>query len=619
VIDPPGDPPRPSDPPDGDPVPSDPRREDPPTEDPPAEDPPAREPPREDPPPAEPPRRDPPPEDPPRRDPPAEDPPPRARGASGASARLSAAIVLLAAALASGACSRTPGSRPARAPDGVFEALGDQGAILIAAWPGRWKEGLDALRPALIPALPGPAGAEAIEGLDLLRAEIGSPWGAARAVAAKIDLPAMPESLPGLDPARPLLLAAMIPIDSAEAILADLAAAMVGRRSPSPSGMRHRVVLPATDPAAAAAALDAALAVGMDTVPGMDGVRVGHGRLVRVSKGASWVAVDVVMGIGLGLLDQAGRERFLGPVVPAPARHHPLFAADAASVARVHVRLDRLADAGSSLSAGLMARALVQVGSGDVGAILLQGSAEALTAPLILDPRARLASDFIADLPGSAPAAPVLYVVATEAGRAALRADSQLAAGAAVPVQRVDLAAIARPTRPPEVLQSVKSTSDAAQLVQQCGYVCTLYLALGNSPFLLQTIERAAPGTIATSIQPVLAGSGLFGSARASLVGNVLVVEPLGPAPDAAARARAIEPRPAAASKESDCYVRAIGRVRLAFVLAGAAQPEAAGVALDPLTEAIGPDLDCASASEAFAPRAAKLRELVASLRKLPR
>ncbi|HTE56284.1 MAG TPA: hypothetical protein VK698_35770, partial [Kofleriaceae bacterium] len=356
MIDPPGDPPRPSDPPDGDPVPSDPPREDPPAEDPPAEDPPAedppaedppaedppaREPPREDPPPADPPRRDPPPEDPPRRDPPAEDPPARARGASAASTRLSPAIALLAAALAVGACSRTPGPVPARAPDGVFEALGDQGAILIAAWPGSWKEGLDALRPALVAALPGPAGAEAIEGLDLLRAKIGSPWGAARALAAEIDLPAMPESLPGLDPARPLLLAAMIPIDSAEAILADLAAAMAGRRSPSPSAIRHRVVLPATDPVAAAAALDAALAVGMDTVPGMDGVRVGHGRLVRVSKGASWVAVDVVMGIGLGLLDQAGRERFLGPVVPAPARHHPLFAADAASVARVHVRLDR--------------------------------------------------------------------------------------------------------------------------------------------------------------------------------------------------------------------------------------------------------------------------------------
>jgi hypothetical protein len=348
------------------------------------------------------------------------------------------------------------------------------------------------------------------------------------------------------------------------------------------------------------------------------GIYADEARLVRIAAGAGAVDVTIVTGYGLAGLDAAARDRVLG-AAGGPGALHPLLADPTPSIARMHLRLDRFGPTGASLGMMMIARAVFTVDDAFLVPALIQGYAEVLTAPLFADPAAAVTTDVVADLPASPTSAPALYLVLTERGAAALRADPGLAGGKPVALRTVDLPAIAANAPLPPVIEAAGSLDGVARLVHECGYMCTLYGGLGNGLGLVRMAEAATPGIVkqglaeATSMVPLLA------NVQLTLAGSVLVVESLGPSEGAADRARAVVPRSTVtASPAERCYADALAMVRKGFMAVGASEDRDAGPALlDQLLAELTPNLTCAAKDPALAPRVAALRTTIDHVRAL--
>lgn len=535
------------------------------------------------------------------------------------------ALVILTAQVA---CHH--GQSPARPAASEQEDLGDDGALFIALGPGDWS-GLDAIPAALAAQLPGLNPAQLAEEIRRERAELGSPWLAVRGAAVRLGLPELPATPDGLDPKRPILINAAVPVAGVEELGASLAAVLAGARTgkpageheraagpPIPFGMRHRVILPAKDPAALVAGLrDALTRGGLRPVRGESRVLAGDSALIRFSPRRSWVAVDLVMGPGLATLDQATQSRVLGPAERAPVVPSPLFTAGKDSLVRVHLRLDHLARVGACAGMAMVARALGSVARGPAAAELMQGTSEVLTPLLLVDPDTALFSDLVIDIPLASPASPVLYLVATDRGRRVLAADANLGAGAPVaPLSRLDLPAMVAAAPPNPLLAGVKGLSEAAETLNECGYVCSIYLAAGNALGALRALDLAQPGTFESKVLPLIRQAP-FSGGRATLVGSVLVIEPLHPAAGAAARARGVKPRAWRRTPAEACYARALGLLRSHFRAAAGARDRTEEL-IESFRKEAAADLACAGKQKDLAARVASLRAFLTALEGIP-
>ena len=518
------------------------------------------------------------------------------------------------------ACSGSSGNGRGDDPPGPTAASGAEPdpALTVVLYPAQWER-LPAVLTELVQRRPE-VGAVYLAGPSVF----SSPWAVVRFFGERVGF-ALPERVPGLDDKAPIVLAAFVPIDSVEAQGAALVAAVAKKAPLAPSGVRHRLRLPATDAKALAAALEQALVA---TPPDDDGralrsvapgIYADEARMVRIAAGAGAVDLTIVTGYGLAGLDAAARDRVLG-AAGGPGAFHPLVADPTPSIARVHLRLDRFGPTGGSLGMMMIARAVFTMDDAFLVPAMIQGYAEVLTAPLFADPTAAVTTDVIADLPASPTSAPALYVVLTERGATALRADPGLAGGKPVALRTVDLPAIAAGAPLPPVIEAAGSLDGVVRLIHECGYMCTLYGGLGNGLGLVRMAEAATPGITKQGLAEASSMVPLLANVQLTLAGSVLVVESLGPSEGAAERARRIQPRPAAtASPGHRCYHDALAAVRKGFMAVTSADDAKARPAmLEVLLTEQAANLTCAAKDPAFAARAADLRKLVEQLRALP-
>lgn len=504
--------------------------------------------------------------------------------------------LVLALVLSLLSCTREGGG-PGGGGDAMQE-LGNEGAFFVSLGAIDWSK-LDRLPAEIAAVIPDVEAGRLARELAAAREEVKSSWGAVRGIAVRFGFGELPDPLPGLDPARPILVAAGAPIETPEAQMAALAASVADRGARRASGLRHRIVLPALDARAMAEALAPA------TQPSDE-------HLVRVTPRARHVVVDLVIGRGLTLLDAAGRDRALGPVDRPAATPHALFSSGPDALARVHLRLDRLADVGASAGLTMIASVLDEPDIGIGRTEVMMGISEVLAALVYIDPASALFTDAVLDLPAADPGTASIYLVATAAGRTALAADARLARGEAVPPAQLDLAAIVAASPTLARAGSFSSAGALAEPVMECGFACSFYFGLGNGLVFLRAAEAIQPGSlreITTGLAHAVTGG------RVTLAGTTLVVEPLRPVAGAADRARGVTARIIDGGGEARaCYLDALAALRRTLKVT--ADPGAdANALLDRFTTDEAAHLACASKDPPVADRVAQLRAAIASLR----
>jgi hypothetical protein len=205
--------------------------------------------------------------------------------------------VFAALALFAGGCGR-PASvaddaavPPAASDPWVLDAVastGDRPAVVIVAHPGRWT-GMAAPLAAAATLLP-----DAFAAPLAAAAEPGQ-WLQATLRALEVDAPAL--TVDGWDRGRPLVLAlADVPLDGPVGALAAGSSLLRGTLP----GLRHQVILPASDPAALVASLARALAGLGPELPGVAtggfARDLGSGDLIAAAPEADRVRLVVVRG-----------------------------------------------------------------------------------------------------------------------------------------------------------------------------------------------------------------------------------------------------------------------------------------------------------------------------------
>ena len=396
--------------------------------------------------------------------------------------------------------------------------------LSVTLWPDRW--------PRVVSALGVASGGD-------LRFPT-SPWELAHEGAQALGLGSLALPPPGIDPKAPVSIDMFaLPGRFEETALAALRGT---GKAPEHAAARIRITVGATDPAQLAAALRAAIAArAPDT--GRNTLRL------SVVQGTSAVALDIVMP------DAPAPDG--GPAVLAEA-----FPGDAPSAARVIVRPDELRQLGPNLGMNLVVHALAEVKPDEQVALLAQGMSELLSGYLLMDPGSALSSEAMIDLPADAAHGGQLAFALTPAGETTIAAAG-LARGATAVLGTLhwQQAIAAAPTSP--FLDSLRSGdphrggSAAAEVVEQCGGACMMYLAA--SPGAVFQLVKAEPGKNLADLLEVASGEVTFAVAQqATWSGDLLVLH----APGDAVEHWQPDPPPAPQSAAETCYRRALVAVR---------------------------------------------------------
>ena len=528
-----------------------------------------------------------------------------------------AAAGLLLALAGCGSRSEGGGARPAAGDDPI--AAAGAGAVTLAMWSGAWDR-LAALEEAVVAAAPPAERGRIAAFAGQARREISTPWHLVRVLARIGHLPAPPEELPGLDESRPLVVSLLLPPCEHEAAAASAAAWIAGQGALEPVALRSRLVVPSTRPAETAAALRRAASAGGMTADGAGAVthHVQDGALIRVAAGERLVVVDVVLGAPADL--SAGRRAALLTEPPAEPVH-PMLGRAGPSVARLQVRFDGLARVAPCTGMSKMIDAFAAVGSGGVHQMLMQGYSEVLASAVVMDPAGRLVSDLVADLPAAdGPARPVLALRLTAEGARALGRDPALARGAPVSPLDVDWTRIALEAPRSPALPGGGAVRDAAELVHECGWSCSVYLGAGNGLGLLAPVLAEEPAFLRDLATRLAAGMPALREARVQLTGAALILQPLGAGEAAAPAVTAAAAAPAAqadAAAPDRCYLSALAAVRQHLARAVSSDPAHAPVIFQGLRATAAGDLACARKDAALARRIGALERALGLLEQL--
>lgn len=519
-------------------------------------------------------------------------------------------LLLIALALATLGCSDTSKS-PSGPGGGTGGASDDDGGMaMFVVWPAHWDK-VPAQLDALAGKLPEEAREEVSEVAAMVRRDLASPEAVIAVAAKQLLRVQLPEKLPGFDARQPIVISAFAPLGTIDEAAVSIAGFITKQTPIAPIAVRHRVVLPASDPAALLAAIEAGLAdSSLDKIADPDAPPT-YGNedvVVRFVRGPKAVSMTVAQGVGLTTLDPAGRDRVLGGrAVWTPALRGPL-ADPSASVARAHLRFDRFAQTGPLTGMIMIARVVADVNESMVVEMTKQGFAEVLSGELLMDPSAAVVSEAFADLPATTAFAPTLYLRLTPAGLAAMRRDAALAAGKPIGVASIDLRAAAAEAPIAAIAEQAK-LRDVATLMHECGPSCAVYLGLGNGLRLLSL----AGGD---DIKETLAAVPQLQLTRLTLSGSVLSVDPFEASNTAfGAAVRKLAPASAPnSSAEHKCHAESRIALRAALRV-GAFDDDRTPQLLAMYETEQRANLDCAARDAALAPRVAKVRELVTMLR----
>jgi hypothetical protein len=415
----------------------------------------------------------------------------------------------LALFMAPAACSRTSapagtgGEARPPAPDpaaaALLRAAGDRAALVLLVRPERWPAVAAELGAAL-QGVGGPPLARLLAAPDLASAAAG--LFAAPGSPSAADEGGGPP-FPGFDPSRPIV-AALFEPDLGDLALA--ARALVLRPPPGGApGIRHRVLVPATDPAALVRALTGlAEQLGLKTVAADDALpALRGGALAAAPDGFAAfvpeegrVRVELLVDDARAYPDAAARLAAWDALVADGARTAELpatpalaFAASRRDFLVIYHRPWQLRDLGTQLGTGLVLRALEDADPSLRPALLAAGFAEVSTGYLLMSPRGAEVDDVALslDMGGGLRLAAVTSL--TEAG-AKLYAAADAGrlpprpAGSppAVLWSRADLGAALAAAPTPPALAGLERPADLPRAVQECGAVCLWYLPLRH-PF----------------------------------------------------------------------------------------------------------------------------------------
>jgi TonB family protein len=403
----------------------------------------------------------------------------------------------------------------------LLRAAGEQALMVVLVRPAAWAEDARAL-------------GEALRGVGLEEAErvLATPdlWAAAGELAGLLwgRRPAgLQGPLPGWDASRPVVLALFEPVVD-DAVLAGRAL-MLEAASRGTTGLRHRVLVPATDSRALLGGLLEALsALGLEAdsearalavLQGGQLLRLpgGEASLVALIPEARFLRVEILqedtrvfaspearLGAVSAWLARPGSP---GPQLITPAR---LFVSSSQDLLSVWLRPWQLRDLGGQVGTSKVAQAVAYADPSYRAMLLAVGLAEVSQGTLVMDPRGAEIDDLAWSLSArsssgeqTAPGMRMRGVLSlTELG-ARVWAKG-LEGGARLPAAelpqaslsawlRFDLAAAVAEAEPPPGLADVEDLSELARRVQECGAFCLLHLGLRAPVGLLKTVWRFLP------------------------------------------------------------------------------------------------------------------------------
>ncbi|HOX42401.1 MAG TPA: AgmX/PglI C-terminal domain-containing protein [Myxococcota bacterium] len=431
----------------------------------------------------------------------------------------------------------------------LLRAAGDRALVVALVRPSAWTEGAR-------------AAADLLRGQSLPEAEriLAQPdlWAAAGELA-ELALGQRPAGLtgvlPGWDPARPLALALFEPsVD--DSVLA-ARALMLEAAALGTSGLRHRVLIPATDSRALLGGLLEALAplgLAADSearaLPGLRGGQVlrlpgEEASLLLLVPEARWVRVEILQAdTRVFASPEARLEAVAALLAPPPPREGPLtpallFAASRQELLTLWFRPWWLRDVGGQVGTSKVAQAVRFADPSYRAMLLAAGLAEVSQGYLAMDPRGVEIDDWAWSLgvaPGAdAQAGPRVRLASvlslTEQGARVWARG--LEGGARLPAaelpqaslsswMRLDLAAAVAAAELPPGLADAKDMEELARRVQECGGFCMLHFGLRAPLGLLKALWRFLPADLPI---PLPRGLGLaVGSLPAGLATAPAVV-----------------------------------------------------------------------------------------------
>lgn len=397
----------------------------------------------------------------------------------------------LALALALPACATTSGSG---AKDGagsaiaetasqrLFRAAGDQAVVTVMGDPRRFAELRD-----LSPFVSMLSGRER----RMMQSAMGaaSPWVVlGEVLRSKTPWPAEPA---GWDGARPVVLALF------EAPAEDLGAMALRLMAQKPSDARaqytrHRVLVPARDPALLVRSLEQLLGTikgaPQARSPGVFGMA---NAVVALLPGDGHVRIEIGVSHGGHRQEPPWELLPLLQVAPPPAAppRTPAqrFASAGGESLVAYLRPDRLRDAHLVLGGGNVARALRYVDPSMKATLLSQGLSEILTGALLLEGGGGEVQDSALGLSGGTEGLSLTGVLSlSAAGQALWGAAAQAAQVPQLLWQQpvvaratlgLSLGGLLKQAAPPQGLAG-KGGRQLAQRVRECGGACALYLGL---------------------------------------------------------------------------------------------------------------------------------------------
>ncbi len=447
--------------------------------------------------------------------------------------RYPVAIITVLAALGA-ACPAprpaTPGDMLAATADAdtlsMVEAAGDRALVVVVLHPARWKAAVKTLAP-LLSGL-DPELDQIVEAVDMPQA---------LSILAGQESPGK-EDLAGWDATRPIVAGLFEPQSNqtTQAARAMIPSEDLFLRAGVP-GVRHRVLVPASDPLTLAASLAKLMQrIGLQSIdmPGSRGTRMfdlqgSHGFVAilpfvknkRPGSKAAFVRIEILTGELIRYQDDKARlAAWKEMLVPAPSAFQaPVTPALLAAVSRpdlliVHLRPWLLPDLASQLGTGMVFSAISYADPSMKAMLLAKGLSEVALGTFLMSPVAVEMDDITLaiDVAGGLHLAWIASL--TKQGLAVIEAGSSGAADPPKPApgrrlatlwSRFDVNAAVQAAVLPHGLSEIGKLDDLAESINECGYFCPLHF-LARAPFgLTRKLVSLAPEKMSGQLPRALA------------------------------------------------------------------------------------------------------------------